>query len=53
MGTFKTALTNSNTYLPGENIFYAYTGNTNHIEIVKISENKSIFFTSCLFLRVK
>ena len=37
-GEFKISLVNTNTYDSNENIFYSYNGNSNHIELVKMSE---------------
>ena len=35
---FTSDIINTNTYIPGENVFYAYSGSINHIEIVRMSE---------------
>ena len=49
-GTFKASLENSNTYDPNENIYYAYNGNTNHIEILKMSEINDYTLPTIIFL---
>ena len=49
-GTFKSSLENSNTYNPDENIYYAYNGNTNHVEILRMSEIGDYTLPTIIFL---
>ena len=49
-GTFKSSLENSNTYNPDENIYYAYNGNTNHVEILRMSEINDYTLPTIIFL---
>jgi hypothetical protein len=49
-GTFKSSLENSGTYDPNENIYYAYNGNSNHVEILRMSEIGDYTLPTIIFL---